>query len=87
MTSSPRQDRDGPRAAEKAFRLVLKVSLADGEPVSGTVSVIGRPPAVPFHGWMDLMGAINSLRATLTRPHTARASLAASQVSRLINLL
>jgi hypothetical protein len=43
--------------------LVLELSLAGGDPVSGTVGVAGGPPPVPFHGWIDLMSAINTLRA------------------------
>jgi hypothetical protein len=43
--------------------LVLELSLGGGDPVSGTVGVAGGPPPVPFHGWIDLMSAINTLRA------------------------
>jgi hypothetical protein len=46
-----------------AFPLVLELSLAEGDPVSGTVGVAGAEPPMPFHGWIDLMSAINSLRA------------------------
>lgn len=62
MTSSPRPEGAGPEATEQAFPLVLELSLTDGDPVSGTVGVTGGPPAMPFHGWIDLMSAINSLR-------------------------
>jgi hypothetical protein len=31
--------------------------------------VAGGPPPVPFHGWIDLMSAINTLRANAG--HTA----------------
>lgn len=61
MTSSPRQEADGPGPAEQA--LILELSLTAGDPVSGTVGFAGRPPAMSFHGWMDLMSAINTLRA------------------------
>jgi hypothetical protein len=60
MTSSPQQAGDRPRTA---FPLVLELSLADGDPVSGTVGAADAQPAMPFHGWIDLMSAINSLRA------------------------
>ena len=63
MTSSPRQAGDRPGTAGNAFPLVLELSLAEGDPVSGTVGVAGAQPAMPFHGWIDLMSAINSLRA------------------------
>jgi hypothetical protein len=63
VASRPRHEADGPEPAEQAFLLVLELSLADGDPISGTVGVIGGPPAMPFHGWIDLMSAINALRA------------------------
>jgi len=68
MASSPRQAGDGPGIAGKAFPLVLELSLAEGDPVSGTVSVAGGQPTTPFHGWIDLMSAINSLRAQVIPP-------------------
>jgi hypothetical protein len=61
VTPSPSRDADTPEAAQEAF-LILELSLAHGDPVSGTVGVIGHPPATEFHGWIDLMSAINSLR-------------------------
>jgi len=61
MASSPRQAGDGPGTAGKAFPLVLKLPPAEGDPVSGTVSVADGQPATPFHGWIDLMSGINSL--------------------------
>jgi hypothetical protein len=64
VTSSPRQDTDGPEPGAQPFCLVLELCLADGDSVSGTVGVAGGPPAVPFHGWIDLMSAINALRAS-----------------------
>jgi hypothetical protein len=50
-------------SAGEGARLVLVLALADGDPVRGTVGVPGAAPAVPFCGWIDLMSAINSLRA------------------------
>jgi len=73
MASSPRQAGDGPGIAGKAFPLVLELSLAEGDPVSGTVSVAGGQPTTPFHGWIDLMSAINSLRAQVIPPHSPHA--------------
>jgi hypothetical protein len=63
VTSSPRRDGAGPGSGGQAFRLVLELCLADGDPVSGTIGAVGGPPGAPFHGWIDLMSAINSLRA------------------------
>ena len=60
MTSSPRQEGKGSGPPEQALILELSVTAAD--PVSGTVGVAGRSPGIPFHGWMDLMSAINTLR-------------------------
>jgi hypothetical protein len=63
VTTSPRQDGDMREPAQEAFALVLELSLANGDPLSGTVGVAGGPPPVPFNGWIDLMSAINNLRA------------------------
>lgn len=41
MTSSPRLAGDRPWTAGQAFPLVLELSLADGNPVSGMVGVAG----------------------------------------------
>jgi hypothetical protein len=73
MTSSPRQAGDRPETAGNACTLVLELSLADGDPVSGTVGVAGAEPAMPFHGWIDLMSAINSLRAEAIPLHFPQA--------------
>jgi hypothetical protein len=67
MKSRPQPDRDGPRPAETGFPLVLELSLADGDAVSGTVGILGGLSSVPFHGWIDLMSAINSLRADASK--------------------
>jgi hypothetical protein len=67
VTSSPQHETDGPGPAGKAFPLVLQLALVDDDAMSGTVGVVGGPPAVPFHGWIDLMSAINSLRADADR--------------------
>jgi hypothetical protein len=68
VTSSPRQAADGPESGGQVFCLVLELSLADGDPISGTVCIAGVQPATPFHGWIDLMSTINSLRAGAGKP-------------------
>ena len=66
MPSSPQRKGTGPGAASepagRPFPMVLMLSLGAGDPVNGTVGLVGQPP-MPFHGWIDLMSAINSLRA------------------------
>jgi len=44
-------------------RLILELAVAAGEPLSGTIGLIGEPSRVSFHGWIDLMGAISRLRS------------------------
>src|SRR5271166_4341430 len=61
VSSGPPREGDGPESAEQA--LILELSLTAGDPVSGTVGIAGGPPAMSFHGWMDLMSAINTLLA------------------------
>lgn len=73
MTSSPRQVGDRPGTAGNAYPLVLELSLAEGDPVSGTVGLADAQPAMPFQGWIDLMSAINSLRAEAIPPHSPQA--------------
>ena len=64
MTSSPQQESNGPEPAEDdGFPMILELDLVSGDPVSGTVGIAGGPPAIPFRGWIDLMSAINTLRA------------------------
>src|SRR5262249_52901986 len=70
MASSPRQVGDGPATTGKPFPLTTELSVAEGDPLSGIISVAGGQPATPFHGWIDLMSAINSLRAEVSPPHS-----------------
>jgi hypothetical protein len=66
MSSTPQRDGTGsgatPGPAGGNYPIVLELSLLSGDPVSGTVGLPGRSPT-PFQGWIDLMSAINSLRA------------------------
>jgi hypothetical protein len=68
VTSGSPRDGGPPGPAEQDACLVLELTLADGDPLRGTVGVPGRRPAVPFCGWIDLMSAVNSLRAEAVRP-------------------
>ena len=52
-------------------RLVLELTLADEEPLSGTIGPPGGPAPLTFHGWIDLMSAIGSLRADGARSRPA----------------
>ena len=63
---------DGPRVSPSAGaddqfgaagQLVLELIIAGTEPLSGTIRPAGSESPVPFHGWIDLMGAISSLGA------------------------
>jgi hypothetical protein len=42
--------------------LMLELVILPGEPVTGSVGLRGQPAPRPFHGWIDFMGALNSLR-------------------------
>ena len=44
--------------------LVLRLVLSDVEPISGHITLVGQSGTWPFRGWMDLIAAINTLRAT-----------------------
>jgi hypothetical protein len=64
VTASSRPDHDGPEpGGEAALTLVLELSLTEADPITGSIGVEGGAPPVLFHGWIDLMSAINSLRA------------------------
>jgi hypothetical protein len=63
VTSGSPQDGDRPEIRGEDTCLVIELALADGDPVRGTIGVPGGPPATPFCGWIDLMSAINGLRA------------------------
>ena len=66
--------RDQPASAGPgpvACRLVLELTLADEEPLSGTIGLPGGPAPLAFHGWIDLMSAIGTLRADGTRARPA----------------
>ena len=47
--------------------LVLELVIAEGEPLNGTVGPASGP-RMAFHGWIDLMSAISTLRADTADP-------------------
>ena len=62
MRSGPQEAGAGAGPVQEAFPLVLELSVSHGDPLTGTVGISGGPHAVAFHGWIDLMSAINTLR-------------------------
>lgn len=53
---------DDGRGSPSIGSFVLRLRLGGGEPPSGTISALGGADVQPFHGWLDLMSAINRLR-------------------------
>jgi hypothetical protein len=70
VTASSRSahDRPEPGGEAAALTLVLELSLTAGDPITGSIGVAGGPSPVLFHGWIDLMSAINTLRADGGKP-------------------
>jgi hypothetical protein len=67
VTVNSRPDCGRPEpGGEAALTVVLRLSLTDDDPITGTVGVADGPPPVLFHGWIALMSAINGLRARAT---------------------
>lgn len=62
MRSTPQEDGARAKPAPEAFPLVLELSVSHSDPLSGTVGISGGPHPMAFHGWIDLMSAINTLR-------------------------
>ena len=46
--------------------LEVRIALDRGDPIHGWIEPAGAPP-VRFHGWMDLIAAINRFRAATDR--------------------
>lgn len=68
MTARTRPEWDRPEpGGEAALTLVLELSLTGADPITGSIGVAGGPPPMLFHGWIDLMSAINSLCADADR--------------------
>jgi len=60
---------DGPGGTRPGHRLVLELVIVEPEPISGLVGPAGAPDRAAFHGWIDLMSAIQTLYADSTRDH------------------
>jgi hypothetical protein len=52
-----------PPASGPVLRLVLELTVGDGEAASGTVRLAAGSPPIGFHGWIGLMSAISDLCA------------------------
>ena len=65
----PAADSDRPIETGSAPGLRLLLTLDAGERISGTISVPGTGTGRTFHGWVDLIGAIEALQASADRPH------------------
>lgn len=53
---------DGETEFPSMGSFVLSLRLGGTEPPSGTIGAFGGAAAQPFHGWIGLMSAINTLR-------------------------
>lgn len=60
---------DRPTETGPAPELRLLLTLDAGERISGTIGVPGTTTSRTFHGWVDLIGAVEALRASADRPH------------------
>jgi hypothetical protein len=49
-------------ASNAGQALLLELRLRPGEPISGWVCHPGDPPGLAFHGWIELMIALQTLR-------------------------
>ena len=53
---------DGENENPRMGTFVLRLRLGGSEPPSGTINALDGQAAQPFHGWIDLVIAINGLR-------------------------
>jgi hypothetical protein len=60
---------EGPGGTRPGHRLVLELVIFEPEPISGLVGPAGAPDGVAFHGWIDLMSAIQTLYADSAQDH------------------
>ncbi|MFI5915062.1 hypothetical protein [Dactylosporangium sp. NPDC051541] len=65
---NPAADGDSGTETGPAPALRLLLTLDAGERFSGTVGVLGTATGRTFHGWVDLIGAVEALRASTDRP-------------------
>jgi hypothetical protein len=57
---------------DRACELTLRLRLEPGEAVKGSVAPVGGSELVEFHGWIDFMAAIDSLRGQAGTPREER---------------
>ena len=53
---------DGEREPPGMGTFLLRLRLGGSEPPSGTIGALGGATEQSFHGWIDLMSAINTFR-------------------------
>jgi hypothetical protein len=63
MASETQHGLNGARGHRQRLRLILDLTAGDSGTVSGTVGLADGSFRRPFHGWIDLMSAVNALRA------------------------
>jgi hypothetical protein len=71
MSPDDRHDPAGQAGSDQLTALVLELSLDSGEPIGGFVGQAGEQTRLAFRGWVDLMSAINSIRAAADRSDEA----------------
>ena len=60
---------EGSGGTRPGHRLVLELVIFEPEPIRGLVGPAGAPDRVAFHGWIDLMSAIQTLYADGAQDH------------------
>lgn len=69
MTSdAEHDDRAQLAASAEPAGLVLELTLTPGDLIGGFIGRAGERQRLAFRGWVDLMSAINSLRADTREP-------------------
>jgi hypothetical protein len=69
MTSdAENDDRARPAQSAEPAGLVLELTLTPGDLIGGFIGRAGEGRRLAFRGWVDLMSAINSLRADTGEP-------------------
>jgi hypothetical protein len=50
------------RPPQDRVALVVEIELAPGEELRGSIGRRGEPMVLRFHGWIDFMAAVSTLR-------------------------